>query len=94
VIIRLRQSRQISSTFVNVLEFYDKQLKDQGGKLMLAGVGPRVKEQLDLTETTQDVLGEEAIYLSTDIMGDSTKAALAAADVWLEETADKQVNSK
>jgi SulP family sulfate permease len=93
VIFRLRQSRQISSTFVNVLEFYDAQLRAQGGKLMLSGVGPRVKEQLDLTETTQDVLGEEAIYLSTDIIGDSTKAALEAASVWLEETADKQVNN-
>jgi SulP family sulfate permease len=94
VILRLRQSRQISSTFVNVLEFYDAQLKAQGGKLILAGVGPRVKEQLDLTETTQDVFGEEAIYLSTDIIGDSMKEALAAAHDWLEQEADQHANNK
>jgi SulP family sulfate permease len=89
VILRLRQSRQISSTFVNVLEFYDGQLREQGGKLILAGVGPRVKEQLDLIETTQDVLGEDAIYPSTDIIGGSTKAALAAANAWLDQATDQ-----
>jgi hypothetical protein len=94
VIFRLRQRRWISSTFVNVLEFYDAQLRAQGSKLMRSGVGPCVKEQLDFAETTQDVLGEEAIYLSTDIISDSTKVALAATNVWLKETADKQVNSK
>jgi SulP family sulfate permease len=94
VILRLRQSRQISSTFVNVLEFYDDQLKAQGGRLLLAGVGPRVKEQLDLTETTQDVLGEEAVFLSTDIIGDSTQAALSAAHAWLEQAADQAVHDK
>jgi SulP family sulfate permease len=85
VILRLRQSMQISSTFVNVLEFYDAQLKVQDGKLMLAGVGPRVKEQLDLTETTQDVLGEDAIFLSSDILGDSTRIAYEAAQAWLQQ---------
>jgi len=94
VILRLRQSRQISSTFVNVLEFYDAQLKAQEGKLILAGVGPRVKEQLDLTETTQDVFGEESIFLSTDIIGKSTKEALTSARAWLDKTSDQRVNSK
>jgi SulP family sulfate permease len=92
VILRLRQSRQISSTFVNVLEFYDSQLKAQRGKLLLSGVGPRVKEQLDLTETTQDVLGEEAIFLATDIIGESTQAAIEAAQAWLEKTEDQRAN--
>lgn len=61
---------------------------------VVAGVGPRVKEQLDLTETTQDVLGEEGIFLSTDIIGASTKAALLAANAWLEETAEIQTNNE
>jgi SulP family sulfate permease len=89
VILRLRQSMQISSTFINVLEFYNDQLKAQDGKLMLAGVSPRVKEQLDLTETTQDVLGEDAVFLSTDILGDSTTVAFEAAQAWLYASTDK-----
>ena len=85
VVLRLRQSTRIGSTFVNLLEFYEEQLKAGGGKLMLAGVSPQVKEQLDITETTRDVLGDEEIFLATDILGESTELALAAARAWLEQ---------
>ena len=49
-----------------------------------------VKEQLDLTETTQDVLGAEAVFQSTDIIGDSTNAALDAAQAWLARPGDDE----
>jgi SulP family sulfate permease len=84
VVLRLRQSDRIGSTFVNVLEFYAAQLNASHGKLILAGVNPRVKEQLDLTETTQDVLAEENIFLATENITESIRAAVKAAQDWLE----------
>jgi SulP family sulfate permease len=89
VILRLRRSDQIASTLINVLEHYEGQLKACGGKLMLAGVSPRVKEQLDVTETTRDVLGDEDIFPATENIGEATKLALEAAQAWLEREAEE-----
>jgi SulP family sulfate permease len=83
VILRLRRSDQIASTLINVLEHYEEQLRACGGKLMLAGVSPRVKEQLDVTETTRDVLGAEDIFPATENLGEATRLAWEAAQAWL-----------
>ncbi len=85
VVLRLRQSNRISSTFIKVLERYEALLKAQGGKLILAGVNDLIKEQLDRTETTIDVLGSENVFLQTDILGESTQKAVKAAEEWLEQ---------
>ena len=85
VILRLRQQSQIASTFLELLVSYEAKIRAQGGKLILAGVSPHIKEQLDLTETTQDSLGENDIFMITDIVGDSTRQALDAAQAWLED---------
>jgi SulP family sulfate permease len=90
VILRLRRSDRIASTLINVLEHYEEQLQACGGKLMLAGVGPQVKEQLDVTETTRDVLGSENIFPATENIGEATRLAWAAAQAWLEQDADEQ----
>jgi SulP family sulfate permease len=90
VILRLRRSDSISSTLINVLEHYEAQLRAGGGKLMLAGVGPRVKEQLDVTETTRDVLGTEDVLLATENIGEATRLALEAAHAWLERNTEGQ----
>jgi SulP family sulfate permease len=87
VVIRLREHSQLSSTFLIVLERYEAQLQAQGGKLILAGVSPHMLEQLDRTETISELLGEEDVFPVTDILGASTRAALATAQRWLEETA-------
>jgi SulP family sulfate permease len=87
VILRLRRSDRIASTLINVLEHYEEQLKASGGKLMLAGVSALVKEQLDVTETTRDVLGDEDIFPATENLGEATRLALAAAHAWLERGA-------
>jgi SulP family sulfate permease len=89
VILRLRRSDRIASTLINVLEHYEEQLKASGGKLMLAGVGPQVKEQLDVTETTRDVLGDEDIFPATENIGEATRLAWEAAQAWLEREADE-----
>jgi SulP family sulfate permease len=84
VILGLLRQEHINSTFINLLERYDEQLKASRGKLMLAGVSQHAKEQLDRTETTDDLLGEENIFESTEILGESGRAAYRAAQDWLE----------
>ena len=85
VILRMRGRTQIDSTMVRVLERYAQQLQANGGKLILAGVGEHVLEQLRKTETTETI-AEEDIFVATDTLGAATKEALAAADKWLELT--------
>jgi SulP family sulfate permease len=89
VILRIRRSDRIASTLINVLEHYEEQLRACGGKLMLAGVSPQVKEQLDATETTRDVLGDEDIFPATKNIGEATRLAWEAAQAWLERDADE-----
>jgi SulP family sulfate permease len=92
VIVRLRGNEAIGSTFILVLERYAAELRANGGRLMLSGVHQNVLNQLLRTETTESV-PEDAIYMATNILGESTKAAMAAAQAWLDnkETAN-QIN--
>jgi SulP family sulfate permease len=86
VILRLRAQEGIGSSFVTVLERYSQQIQAAGGKLMVAGVSRKVKGQLDRTETTGEILGPENVFVATTALGASTRAALAAAQRWLQET--------
>lgn len=83
VILRLRPYSEISSTFINVIEDYAGRIKARNGKLILTGVGPGVHAQLERTETIDEVLGAENIYLATGNLGFSTRSAVAAAETWL-----------
>jgi SulP family sulfate permease len=83
VILRLRHQDQIGSTFITFVERYEAQLKAADGKLVLAGVSPEVKKQLDKTGTTQDILGDEDIFIATEIVHQSLDAAVAASGEWL-----------
>jgi SulP family sulfate permease len=84
VILGLLGQEKINSTFINLLERYGEQIHASRGKLMLTGVSEHAKEQLDLTETTEELLGEENIFMTTEIMGESGRTAHAAAQKWLE----------
>jgi SulP family sulfate permease len=83
-ILGLRGHDEINSTFINLLERYNEQLEASKGKLILAGVSVYTKEQLDRTETTDELLGEEDIFIETEILGESVQAAYQAAQDWLE----------
>lgn len=85
VILRLNQQEGIGSSFVTVLERYQQQLVAHGGKLMVAGVNKKIKGQLDRTEATTEILGMENVFVSTDTLGASTRAAYEAAERWLKE---------
>ena len=85
VILRLRAQEGIGSSFITVLERYSQQVKAVDGRLMVAGISKKVKGQLDRTETTSDLLGPENVFVATTNLGASTRAALAAAQRWLEQ---------
>jgi len=54
--------------------------------LILAGVSQHVKEQLDRTEKTEELLGEEDIFVAVPTIGQSSKAAYQAAQKWLDQS--------
>jgi len=93
VILRLRAQEGIGSSFVTVLERYSHQIKGAGGRLMVAGVNKKVKGQLDRTEATGEILGPENVFIATTALGASTRAALEAAQSWLEETPAESTDS-
>ena len=88
VILRLHAQESIGSSFIAVVERYSQQLKARNGKLMLAGVHPKIKGQLDRTGTTAEILGAENVFEATTTVDASTRAAYAAAQRWLQETPD------
>jgi sulfate permease, SulP family len=90
VILRLRAQEGIGSSFVAMVERYSQQLRARGGKLMVAGVNPKVKGQLDRTETTSEILGAENVFVSSSTLGASTREAWAAAQRWLGGTSESE----
>jgi len=94
VILRLRAQEGIGSSFVTVLERYSQQIKGAGGKLMVAGVNRKVKGQLDRTEATGEILGPENVFVATTALGASSRAALEAAQRWLQETTAESTDSQ
>jgi len=86
VILRLRAQESVGSSFIAVVERYAQQLKARGGKLMLVGVHPKIKGQLDRTGTTSEILGAENVFEATTTLGASTREAYRAAQRWLEES--------
>jgi SulP family sulfate permease len=83
VILRLRHQDSLSSTFIQVLERYTPQVQAVGGKVMLAGVGPKMMKQLQATDTPHELVGEENVFVATDDLTEATRAAVAAAEAWL-----------
>ena len=83
IILRLRHQDALNSTFIQVLERYAPQVQKVGGKVMLAGVGERMMKQLQATNTPHEVVGEENVFVATDNLTESTRAAIAAAEAWL-----------
>lgn len=80
----VRGHHEINSTFITLLERYNQRLETSQGKLIPAGVSAHDYEQLDHTETTVDLLGEEDVFGETDILGESVLAAYQSAQDWLE----------
>jgi len=92
VILRIRGVDQVGSTMITVLERYAEELRANGGKLMLSGVGQIVLDQLLRTETTESI-PEGTVFMATDTLGESTRDALEVANAWLaQETGQVDTN--
>jgi len=82
VILRLRDSSELASTGIRILQRYAQRLRARGGKLILAGVTPQVQGQLQHTGLL-DELGAESVFQANDVVFAATRQALAYARTWL-----------
>ena len=82
VVLRLRGHSRVGATFVDLVTSYARQLGDAGGRLYLAGVEDRVRDQLTRSGKVE-ASGPLEIFAETDVGGDSTVSAVAAASALL-----------
>jgi SulP family sulfate permease len=84
VVLRLRGRERIGATLVKVLEWYSGQIRDAGGRLYISGADPRVADQIQ----RNGLIGSEDLTVipATEILGESTRTALAAGSTWLRES--------
>ena len=84
VILNLRSSGDLGSTFLQVLDRYAGELQQQDSKLMLAGVVPQVVIQLENTGLMRKI-GRENVFVEEKVIGQSVLAALEQAEKWIQE---------
>lgn len=85
VILLLRGYDDIGSTVIGVLHRYTESLQAQGGKLILAGISPALRDQLQRTGMLS-LIGEQNLFPATESIGESGNIALRAARDWLADT--------
>lgn len=84
VILRLRHNQYLGSTGIRFLQRYAQSLQKRHGRLIMTGISPAVRRQLERTNAI-DVFGEENIYPPDEIIFASMEKALAEAKAWLIE---------
>jgi len=84
VILILRGQPDVGSTFIGVLRRYATTIQANGGRLMLTGVNPRLRYQLEKTGTLA-FIGEENVFMEQAQLGLALNEALEAARAWLDE---------
>jgi len=89
VILLLRGYEDIGSTISEVIRRYTLALQSNGGKIILAGVSPALRSQLQRTGMV-DLIGKENIFMATKTIGEAGNAALHAATDWLAESSTGQ----
>ncbi len=85
VILLLRGYDDIGSTVLGVLRRYTLALRGNEGKLILTGVSPNLRDQLQRTGLLH-LIREENVFLATDTIGEAGNIALKAATDWLAES--------
>jgi len=83
LVVRVRGHSEVGSTFIVMIRRYHAQIVAAGGRLVLAGTSPRLLEQFRDTGIL-DELGEENVLPVTNIVFDSTAAAVEMGNAWLE----------
>ena len=84
VILRFRGRTDLGSTFLTELERYRVAIEAVGGRLMLAGVGPELTDQLKRTGAL-DLLGAENVLTAQSVHGASIREAVSLGEQWLAE---------
>jgi SulP family sulfate permease len=85
VILLLRGYDDIGSTVIEVFRRYAQALQANAGKLILAGVSPGLRGQLQRTGMLT-LIGEENTFLASETIGEAGNAALRAATGWLAKS--------
>lgn len=83
LIVRLRGRSEIGSTALLMLRRYHEQIVAAGGRMILAGVDEALLVRLVSTGLVAE-LGEENVLVRTDVVFESTDAAHAAGEDWLQ----------
>jgi SulP family sulfate permease len=86
VILLMRGYDDIGSTVIEVIRRYTQALQDNAGKLILVGLSPGLRDQLQRTGMLT-LIGEGNTFLATEAIGEAGNAALRAATDWLAESA-------
>lgn len=84
VIINLRSSEDLGSTFLQVLDRYASELQEHDSLLMLAGVLPKVVYQLEKTGLIVKI-GRENVFVQGEVVGESVVAAWEQAEKWVAD---------
>ena len=87
VVLRLRGRTSLGATFFEVLASYAADLEAAGGRLYVSGADPALLAQMRRNGKVP-LGGTLGVYEATDILGESTLAALADAELWLVGEAD------
>lgn len=82
VVLRVRKRGEIGTTFLDVVSRYAERVNTNGGKLLLSGIDPEIKDRMERTGHLARI-GEENVYVATSFIGESTRAAFAAGHAWL-----------
>jgi sulfate permease, SulP family len=83
----VRGETEVGSTFIGVLQRYAASLKAHGGRLMLVGVDPALRDQLVKTGTL-GIIGEENVFLATPQVGEAANNAARTAYAWLGQSGE------
>ena len=86
VILRLRGRGSLGSTFFGVVADYADELTAAGGRLYLSGVDGAMVDRFEHSQQS-DVRKKITIFPATDVLGQSTMAAVLDARAWLDEQA-------
>lgn len=84
VILNLRSSTDLGSTFLEVISRYADELHEHGSLLMLAGVVQEVTRQLEKTGLMRKI-GRTNVFVESEVIGQSVLAAWDAAEQWIAQ---------
>ncbi len=88
VVLVLALHSDLGSTMLEVIERYNKDLKKHRSKLILSGLDKAVMTQLRLTGLMRKI-GRRNVFEKQEVVGDAGRAALEAAELWIEENTEE-----